>query len=123
MSEQQANKLKSRVICSAYLIVICDNDSNHILGVEVWSDPPWKKSRSISHRAFVAYECQGESFAEARRQILESLFRKYSVNRWAARYLTCKAATRKEIERAKTDAAEYDREVFGDDEPTGEDCQ
>lgn len=121
MPEQPTTK--SRVIHSAYLVVICDNDSNHILGVEVWSDPPWEKSRSISHKAFVAYECQGETYAEARGQILESLFRKYSVNRWAARYLTCKAATREEIGRAKAAAAEYDKLVFGDDEPTGEDDQ
>jgi hypothetical protein len=121
MPEQPA--AKPRVIQSAYLVVICDKYNNRILGVEVWSDPPWEKSRPIYHNAFVAYECQGETYAEASSQILESLFRKYSMNRWLAEHITSRTATREEVERAKAAAAEYDKLVFGDDEPTGEDDQ
>ena len=121
MSEQPTTK--SRVIHSAYLVVICDKHNNRILGVEVWSDTPWEKSRPIYHNAFVAYECQGETYQEAKNQLLESLFRKYSVNLWLAEHITSRTATTEEIERAKAAAAEYDRLVFGDDEPTGEDDQ
>lgn len=57
----------------AYLIVICDCETNAILSVTVWSSPEWEQSRQLDQRTFVAYKVSGHTFQEAKDRLLQSI--------------------------------------------------
>lgn len=56
---------------SAYLIVICDKETNAILGTEIWSSPEWEQSRCLDMPTYVAYEVKHDTYAKARERMLE----------------------------------------------------
>lgn len=60
-----------RYSASAYLIVICDTETNAILRVEIWSSPEWEQSRCLDTPTYVAYEVRHETYAKAKERMLE----------------------------------------------------
>ena len=50
---------------SAYLIVVCDIETNAVTEVTIWSSPEWQQSRCLHNPTYVAYETKGASFHEA----------------------------------------------------------
>jgi hypothetical protein len=72
---------------AAYLIVVCDNATNAVLSADIWSDPPWEKSRSIGLRAYVAYSVSGRSYSEARDRLLGDIRQEWSECKWLVPYL------------------------------------
>lgn len=41
---------------SAFLVVICDENTNAPINAEVWSSPEWQQSMFLPERVFVLYE-------------------------------------------------------------------
>ena len=59
---------------TAYLIAICDDKTNALKDVEVWSSPEWQQSRCIPNcRTYVAYTVSATTFSEAKRLLLQSI--------------------------------------------------
>lgn len=54
----------------AYLIIICDQHTDKILDVVIWSSPEWEQSRHIDRYTYVAYAMEGGTFAGARDSML-----------------------------------------------------
>lgn len=71
----------------AYLIVICDKDTNAVLGADIWSCPEWEASQRLSQRTYVAYSCDGIDFQGARDAILKSISDKRSRYNWLVDHL------------------------------------
>lgn len=58
---------------TAYLIVICDRETNAILGTEIWSSPEWEASRCLPMPTYVAYTRTAGSFQEALSWMVEEM--------------------------------------------------
>ena len=59
---------------SAYLIVICDEETNGILSATIWSSPEWEQSMCLQGcRTYVAYEIRGTTFDDARKRMIEAI--------------------------------------------------
>lgn len=71
---------------TAYLVVICHNETNAIIGAEIWSSPEWMQSRRLIHRTYVAFEVKAESFQKAidlmRETIANPLCRYHWLEEW-----------------------------------------
>jgi len=66
----------------AYLIVICDNDTNAVLGSTIWSTPEWEQSRNIGKRTYVAYAVRGKDFASAKKDLIHVISQETSRYHW-----------------------------------------
>jgi hypothetical protein len=61
-------------MAKAYLIVICDPETNAIRRVEIWSSPEWEQSMCLTDAVtYVAFELTADSYDEARKQLVELL--------------------------------------------------
>ncbi len=74
---------------TAYLIIICDKETNAIKGADIWSSPEWEQSRRLEDRTYILYQVRDyRSYQQARDILLECLkspyFHRYS---WALDYL------------------------------------
>lgn len=59
---------------SAYLIVICDGDTNAIEEVTIWSTPEWEQSRVLRGKSvYVAYEIRMPTFDQAAKAMLKRI--------------------------------------------------
>lgn len=59
---------------SAYLIVICEEETNKILGVAIWSCPEWEASRRLSGvHTYIAYAASHSTFSLAREWIIQKM--------------------------------------------------
>lgn len=59
---------------SAYLIVICDNKTNAIERVEIWSSPEWQQSRCLPDKnVYIAYAVESESFDKGIHDLLQAI--------------------------------------------------
>lgn len=59
---------------SAYLIVICNQETNAIEESAIWSSPEWEQSLCLPNKnVFVAYHAEGETFASAKKVMLQLL--------------------------------------------------
>lgn len=71
---EKTHPITGKKVHSAYLIVICDKDTNEILDVEIWSSPEWEQSQRLKHPTYIAFKWScDESFGKARNQMLEWL--------------------------------------------------
>lgn len=70
----------------AYLIVICDKETNAILEVTTWSSPEWEQSRCLNVPTYVAYACGGDSYADARDNLLIAISDPRSRYHWLAKH-------------------------------------
>lgn len=50
---------------TAYLVVICDRESNAVIEAAIWSSPEWEQSLCLPERTFVAYQVRAGSFDAA----------------------------------------------------------
>lgn len=58
----------------AYLIVICDQNTNAIEGVTIWSSPEWEQSCCLPGKnVFIAYAMEGESYAQAKDDLMRAI--------------------------------------------------
>jgi hypothetical protein len=56
---------------SAYLIVVCNQDTNAIEDVCIWSSPEWEQSRCLPDKyTYVAYAMRGKSYQDAHDHIV-----------------------------------------------------
>ena len=55
---------------TAYLIVICDRETNKILKAEIWSSPEWEQSRCLDQPTYVAFSVRSSSFSQAIKMLL-----------------------------------------------------
>jgi hypothetical protein len=61
-------------MAKAYLIVICDPETNAIRRVEIWSSPEWEQSMFLTDAVtYVAFELTADSYDEARNRLVELL--------------------------------------------------
>lgn len=56
---------------TAYLIVVCDKDTNAILEVCIWSSPEWHQSRFLEHPTYVAFQLSANTYQEAGQHLLK----------------------------------------------------
>jgi hypothetical protein len=58
---------------TAYLIVVCDKDTNAIVGADIWSSPEWEQSRRIEdYYTYIAYQFNSSmSYHDARIGMIE----------------------------------------------------
>lgn len=74
----------------AYLIVICEPETNRVLGAEIWSSPEWEQSRCMDKVTYVLYhvEVPSHKYVDARsallRTICNPLVKRYH---WVLKYL------------------------------------
>lgn len=55
----------------AYLIVVCNQQTNAIEDVCIWSSPEWEQSRCLPDKyTYVVYAVHGESFSEAKSEMI-----------------------------------------------------
>lgn len=79
---------------SAYLIVICDHETNAIINAAIWSSPEWEQSRCLPQRTYVAYMVSGfQSYSEARRHLIAAIRDIRSRYHWLLQYLDCNKET------------------------------
>lgn len=71
----------------AYLIVICNKETNAVESAAVWSSPEWEQSRCLPQPTFVAYEVSGDSFAEAETNLLRAISVPKQRYGWLIKYL------------------------------------
>jgi hypothetical protein len=58
----------------AYLIIICDMETNAILDCVIWSSPEWEQSRRLGQPTYIAYECSSyESFSKSKQLLLKRI--------------------------------------------------
>lgn len=73
---------------SAYLIVICDRETNAVMGAQIWSSPEWEQSRCLPCPTYVAYQVGGcKSFHEAREHLVKVISDPRSRYHWLLDYL------------------------------------
>ncbi len=70
----------------AYLIVICNSETNAVLSATIWSSPEWEQSRTLDERTYVAYETKGASYQEAHDRILSVIQDPSSRYHWLWKY-------------------------------------
>lgn len=57
---------------TAYLIIICDLETNAILDCQIWSSPEWEQSRRLPQPTYIAYQAHSYvSFQDANNHLLE----------------------------------------------------
>lgn len=85
----------------AYLVVSCYRMTNAIDSAAVWSSPEWEQSRQLPNmRVFVAYAVLSyESYADARRRLLEHIGDERSRYHYLVSYLE-----KRELSDAESDA-------------------
>ena len=71
----------------AYLIVICDRETNSVLSATIWSSPEWEQSRRIDQPTYVAYAVRGSSFAKAGNTLLKNLENPKCRYHWLLKHL------------------------------------
>lgn len=76
-----------RVRSPGYLVVICDKDTNAVLGARIWSSPEWEASRHLEHRTYVAYMQYANTFQDAIDNIIESISDPRSRYHWLLAYM------------------------------------
>lgn len=74
-------------MATAYLIVICDKDTNAVKGVEIWSSPEWEQSQRLPHPTFVAYQVNGLTYDVARHYLLRTISDPHSRYHWLVKHL------------------------------------
>jgi hypothetical protein len=58
----------------AYLIVICNEETNQIEEVSIWSSPEWEQSRCIvGKNVYVAYKVNSETFQSAKDALIKEI--------------------------------------------------
>lgn len=64
----------------AYLIIMCDIESNAILGAAIWSSPEWEQSRRLDKcYTYIAYERESHiSFQDAKDNMVKYLTNNYN---------------------------------------------
>ena len=70
----------------AYLIVICDKETNAIVDVEIWSSPEWEQSRQLPNPTYVAFVAHGDSFHEARKSLVQQIRHPSCRYNWLSKY-------------------------------------
>lgn len=65
----------NKVTYTAYLIVMCDKETNAILGAAIWSSPEWEQSRRLDLcYTYIAYMTKSHiSFQDASDNMVEWL--------------------------------------------------
>lgn len=70
----------------AYLIAICDPETNAIKGAAIWSSPEWEQSMMLEDYTYVAWQVDttirsgtGAPFHAAAKHLLESIVHHYTV--------------------------------------------
>lgn len=59
---------------TAYLIIICDMQTNAILDCAIWSSPEWEQSRRLDQPTYIAYEYSSyESFDKSKKDLLKHI--------------------------------------------------
>lgn len=62
------------ILREAYLIVVCNEVTNAIEEVLIWSSPEWEQSRVLPNvRVYIAYCVSAESFQEAKDALLDTI--------------------------------------------------
>jgi hypothetical protein len=77
---------KYRSIRNAYLVVICDKDTNAVLSAAIWSSPEWEQSQALQHRTYVAYQTAADTYADAEARLREHL-KSMDRYKWLLEYL------------------------------------
>lgn len=58
----------------AYLIVLCNKETNAIEHVSIWSSPEWEQSRCLRGvHTYVAFRVGGSSFDRASKTLIEAI--------------------------------------------------
>lgn len=73
--------------CKAYLIVICDSETNAVQGAAIWSSPEWEQSRCLNPRTYVAYAVGGADYTDAREKLLQAIAYPQSRYHWLLQHL------------------------------------
>jgi hypothetical protein len=71
----------------AYLVVICDPETNRVLAADTWSSPEWGQSRQLPQRVYILYQRGGRSYHEAQQSLLEEVARPDSRYHWVQQHL------------------------------------
>lgn len=71
----------------AYLIVICDKDTNAVKEVTIWSSPEWEQSLCLKDPTFVAYRVCGKDYSEAKKYLLDTINQPMSRYNWLVKYI------------------------------------
>lgn len=72
----------------AYLIVVCDKETNAVKSVCIWSSPEWEQSRCLDDVTYVAYATKGATYADARRGVLQAMAHPRSRYHWLIKGLS-----------------------------------
>lgn len=76
-----------KILSTAYLIVICNRETNAIEKVAIWSSPEWQQSRQLDQPTYVAYELKAETFQKAIDQMCVWIGQKDSRYHYLVKYL------------------------------------
>lgn len=71
-----------RPLKTAYLIIICNPETNAPICAEIWSSPEWEQSQVLEERTFVLLQAQHETF-DAATQAMVRLLRLPECKRYA----------------------------------------
>jgi hypothetical protein len=65
---------------TAYLIAICDYETNNIVGADIWSSPEYEQPRCLSKvMTYIVFSMKGESFQKAKDQMIKHLISSFEV--------------------------------------------
>lgn len=68
----------------AYLIVICNQETNAVEEVTIWSFPEWEQSRCLPEKhVYVLYHIVSVNFSEAKRMLIHIIGKPSSRYHWA----------------------------------------
>lgn len=72
---------------TAYLVVICDKETNAVKSAVIWSSPEWEQSICLPYPTFVAYEVNGKDYQTARNNLVKGINQPRSRYNWLVKYL------------------------------------
>jgi hypothetical protein len=84
-------KREVKVEYRAYLVVICDRESNAVIAADIWSSPEWEQSQYLDNITYVAYSTVGDSFEDARKEVLRAMEHPKSRYHWLLEHLNDRA--------------------------------
>lgn len=57
----------------AYLIVVCDKETNALKYATIWSSPEWEQSMFLNDPTYVAFQVSGETYDKARKNLITAI--------------------------------------------------